>query len=228
MTSLYYKQKIFKLNYFTKYFINYNYLVDLGLHLGGHIKNAQMSNTSIIYGIRNNQAILSLAKTLYELKKVLKILETISFKRGVIYFVNSYISFQFICQTVFGEFNKYFLKNRKKLLEYLYVFSKWPSGFLTNNSIYFRSLKYKIKFPRLPHFGFNMDHSINLISIKEFKQILVPYCSLLDIKHFSLKTIFYGLASNGKSIDSCHFYLFNCLNSFYIGYYNEKLKFKLK
>lgn len=226
MNLIYYKQKKFKLNYFSKYFINYFYLLDLGLHFGGNYKYKHMTNSSLIYGFKNNQAILAITKTIYELKKILKILETISFKRGVIYFINSYFSFQLMCKNIFGFFNKYFLTRKKKLLEYIYVFSKWPAGFLTNNSIYFNKLKYQIKFPRLPHFGFLLDHFVNFISLKELKKILVPYSSLLDISTFNLNTLFYSLISNGKSIDSNSFYLFNCLNSFYIGYYNEKLKFK--
>lgn len=226
MITLYFNQKKFKLNYFSKYFINYFYLIDLGLHFGGHYKSKHMSNTSLIYGLQNNQTILNITKTVYELKKILKILETISFKRGVIYFVNSYLSFQIICKNLFGFFNKYLLTRKKKLLEYIYIFSKWPAGFLTNNTIYFNSLKYKIKFPRLPHFGFLLDHFVNFISLKELKKLYIPYSSLLDVTFFNLNTLFYGLVSNGKSIDACTFYLFNCLNSFYIGYYNEKLKFK--
>ena len=224
---IYIKQAKFKLNYFTKYFINYNYLLNLGLHLGGNYKLKHMTNSSLIYGFKHNQTILNLTKTLFELRKTLKIIETISFKRGVLYYVNNSITFQIACQNIFHTFNKYLLKKKKLLLEYIYNFSKWPAGFLTNNSIYFKSLKYKLKFPRLPHFGFLNDFFINFIALKEFKKIWVPYCNLIDITQFNLNYSYYTLISNGKSIDSTYFYLFNCLNSFYIGYHNEKFKFKL-
>lgn len=227
MIKPYYKQKNFKTTYFSKFFINYFYLINLGLHLGGYYTNKHMTNSSLIYGLKNNQAILSLTKLIYELKKILKIIETIAFKRGVLYFINSYVSFQLICKNILTQYNKYFLMKNKKLLEYVYIFSKWPAGFLTNNSIYFKSLKYKIKFPRLPHFGFLNDFFINFISLNEFKKIWIPYSSLIDIISFNINNTFYSLISNGKSIDVSNFYLFNCLNSFYIGYYNEKLKFKL-
>jgi hypothetical protein len=228
MVFLYYKQKKFKLNYFSKYFINYTYLLNLGLHLGGNYKSKHMTNSSIIFGFKNQQSILTLSKTLIELKKILKIIETISFKRGVIYYINNNITFQLACKNIFNMHNKYFLKQKKKLLEYIYIFSKWPAGFLTNNSIYFNSLKYKIKFPRLPHFGFLNDFFINFVSLKEFKKVYIPYSCSTDITTFNLNDIFYNIISNGKSIDSTYFYLFNCLNSFYIGYHNEKFKFKLR
>jgi hypothetical protein len=228
MIFLYYKQKKFKLNYFTKYFINYNYLLDLGLHLGGNYKYKHMTNSSLIYGFKQKQSILNLSQTLFELKKVLKIIETIAFKRGVLYYINHSITFQLTCQNVFFCFNKYLLKQKKTLLEYIYNFSKWSPGFLTNNSIYFNSLKHKLKFPRLPHFGFLNDFLLNYIALKEFKKIWIPYSTLNDITTFNITNVFYTLTSNGKSIDSTYFYLFNCLNSFYIGYHNEKLKFKFK
>lgn len=228
MIFLYYKQTKFKLNYFTKYFINYIYLLNLGLHLGGHYKSKHMTNSSLIYGFKQKQTILNLSKTLFELKKILKIVETISFKRGVLYYINNSITFQLACQNIFSSFNKYILKKKKTLLEYIYNFSKWPAGFLTNNSIYFNSLKYKLKFPRLPHFGFLNDFFINFIALKEFKKIWVPYSTLIDTSSFNINNMFYTINSNGKSIDSTYFYLFNCLNSFYIGYHNEKLKFKFK
>lgn len=226
MGLLHYNQARFKLNYFSKYFINYTYLLNLGLHLGGYHKLKHMTNTSLIYGLKQNQAILNLTKTFFELKKVLKIIETISFKRGVLYYINNLISFQLICKTLFNAYNKYCLKKKKTLLEYIYIFSKWPAGFLTNNNIYFNSLKYKLKFPRLPHFGFLNDFLLNLVSLKEFKKICVPYTNLMDTTTFCLTHNFFTIVSNGKSIESTIFYLFNCLNSFYIGYHNEKLKFK--
>lgn len=46
---LYFNQKQFKLNYFTKYFINYIYFIDLGLHLGGTNIHKHMTNTSLIF-----------------------------------------------------------------------------------------------------------------------------------------------------------------------------------
>lgn len=113
MIFLYYKQTKFKLNYFTKYFINYIYLLNLGLHLGGHYKSKHMTNSSLIYGFKQKQTILNLSKTLFELKKILKIVETISFKRGVLYYINNSITFQLACQNIFSSFNKYILKKKK-------------------------------------------------------------------------------------------------------------------
>ena len=106
----------FKINYFTKYFINYSYLLNLGLHLGGNYKLKHMTNSSLIYGFKQNQTILNLTKTLFELKKTLKIIETISFKRGVLYYVNNSITFQTACQNIFYTFNKYLLKKKKIII----------------------------------------------------------------------------------------------------------------
>lgn len=52
---LYFNQQSFKLKYFTKYFINYIYFLNLGLHLGGTSIHKHMTNTSLIYELSINK-----------------------------------------------------------------------------------------------------------------------------------------------------------------------------
>jgi hypothetical protein len=98
--------------------------------------------------------------------------------------------FQLVSKNIFSIFNNFFIKKKlnlyKKSIDFLYSFSKWAAGFLTNNNIYFNTLKTKIKYPRLPHFGFLNDFYINNIAAKEFKQICVPYSILSDIQSFNI------------------------------------------
>jgi ribosomal protein S2 len=221
-------QKNFKKLYFSRYYIHYLYLINLGLHLGGNIKSQHLTNLSIIYGKRSNHLILMLQKTLYELKKISKIIETISIQRGIFFFINSYSAFEIIMENLLFKLNSHLILRRKSYLHSIYIFSKWDAGFLTNNFVYFHNLKRKIKFPRLPHFNMVMDYNLNYIAVSESLRISVPYSSLSDIIGYKYNKTFYNIVSNGKSLDCISFYLANLLNAFYIGYYHEKLIFKRK
>jgi ribosomal protein S2 len=228
MTFHFNYQNKFKKLYFSRYYIYYLYLINLGLHLGGNFKSQHLTNLSIIYGKRSNHLILMLQKTLYELKKSLKIMENISFYRGIFFFINSCSVFEIIMKNLFLKLNSHFVLRNQAFLYSIYVFSKWDAGFLTNNFVYFHNLKRKIKFPRLPHFNIIMDYNLNYISISESLKLAIPYSSLSDVIGYKYNKIFYNIISNGKSLDCISFYLSNLLNSFFIGYYHEKLKFKRK
>jgi ribosomal protein S2 len=218
-------QNNFKKLFFSRYYIHYLYLTNLGLHLGGNLKSKHLTNLSIIYGKRYNHLVLILQKTLYELKKILKILENLSFHRGVFYFINSYTTFEIIMKNILNKLNSHFIFRENPLYS-LYVFSKWDAGFITNNFVYFHNLKRKIKFPRLPHFNMIMDYNLNYIPISESLRVSIPYSSLSDVIGYKYNKTFYNIISNGKSIDCISFYLSNLMNSFVIGYYNERLKYK--
>ena len=75
-------------------------------------------------------------------------------------------------------------------------------GFLTNNNVYFNNLKYKIKFPRLPHFGIFGDNDINKFGLNEFERLSIPFFSCIENQTTFFKNSCYSLASNCKSLDS--------------------------
>nr|AUO29191.1 hypothetical protein [Vannella croatica] len=100
--------------------------------------------------------------------------------------------FQLVSKNIFSVFNNFFIKKNIKvyiinLFIFYIVLVNGLLDFLTNNHVYFNTLKNEnIKYPRLPHFGFLNDFYINNIAAKEFKQICIPYSSLSDIQSFNL------------------------------------------
>lgn len=205
-----------------------------------------MSNLAILYGKRVFHGIICLQKIIYELKKNMKLLELIFIKKGMIYFINSYVGFNFILKNSMKQFFITLVKNKRKkkrlflsntkYLKYskiilkrkrlrkkgfflikpnICLLGKWFGGFLTNNFIFRKKLKHKA--PRLPHFGVIMDHNINEIPSAEFKKVTIPYSSLLDIIDFKFSKVFYGIPSNGKSLNCIGFYLSTTLNAYYNG-----------
>ena len=70
------------------------FVVDYGIHLGGHLKLLALETSSVIFGIRTSNIIINLSFTTLELLKVLKSLEGLGFERAVIYFINSILSFR--------------------------------------------------------------------------------------------------------------------------------------
>ncbi len=81
----------FKTKFNIKYIINYHFLIKHGLQFGGHRQNLNIRTSSLIFGQKESNLILNMNLLILELKKVNKIIEGLSFKRGVIYLVNSYL-----------------------------------------------------------------------------------------------------------------------------------------
>lgn len=95
----------------SKLFLNY------GIQLGGHIQLLILTTTSVIYGIRTNNIIIDINKTLLELIKVLKILEGLGFCRSVLYFVNSIITIRSSLYHTYGYYNRHlFFPGKFKIL----------------------------------------------------------------------------------------------------------------
>lgn len=92
-------------------------VLNYGVHLGGHTQLLILTTSSVSFGIRSNNIVINLSKTLLELTKVLKILEGLGFCRSVIYFVNSIISLRSSFYYSYGYYNKHlFFPGRLKIL----------------------------------------------------------------------------------------------------------------
>ena len=125
-----------KFNYNFINTLNYNFLIDKGLHLAGHKLNYNIRNSSIIYGKRQNYLILDLIKNSLQYKKILKLIEIISFKRGVVYFIQNNTTFKFNSLLVKNPGVHLLKRNTdSKYLESVFLFNKWTPGFLTNNEL---------------------------------------------------------------------------------------------
>ena len=189
-----------KFNYNFINTLNYKYLIDQGLHLAGSKLNYNILNSSIIYAKRQNFLILDLIKNSIQFKKVLKIIEVISFKRGVVYFIQNNIIFKFNSLLVKNPGVHLLKRNTdSKYLESVFLFNKWTPGFLTNNNVFFNQLKKTLLFPRLPHFGIIGDHNTNLYILKEFIKLNIPTSSCIDINSRITELSLYNLTFNGKS-----------------------------
>ena len=180
--------------------LNYKYLIDQGLHLGGHKINYNIKNSSIIYGKRKNFLILNIIKNFIQFNKTLKLIELITFKRGTIYFIQNNNNLKFDSLLVRNP-GVHLLKkaNKPKYFGLLAFFNKWTPGFLTNNKIFFDQLKKKLSFPNLPHFGIIGDHNLNKYILKEFLKTNIPTSSCLDIYSENSELSVYNLIFNSHS-----------------------------
>jgi ribosomal protein S2 len=192
-----------KFNYNFINTLNYKYLIDKGLHLAGSKLNYNIRNSSIVYAKRQNLLLLDLIKNSIQFKKILKLIEIISFKRGVIYFIQNNTIFKFNSLLVKNPGVHLLKRNTdSKYLESVFLFNKWTPGFLTNNFVFFNQLKKKLSFPRLPHLGIIGDHNMNLYILKEFIKLNIPTASCIDVNSQNTELSLYNLTFNGKSQDA--------------------------
>lgn len=97
-----FKFKLKNNNIFTSKF-----MLQYGIHLGGHIHLLQIEISSIIFGIRTKNSIINLNSTSLELIKVLNIVKNLGLQRQIIYFINSILSFRLCFKYTFNKFNKH-------------------------------------------------------------------------------------------------------------------------
>ena len=99
------------LKYFSKLKNNYNFsskfIINYGIHLGGHIHLIKTETSSIIYGIRTQNVIINLNLMSLELIQTLNIIKGLGLNRCIIYFVNSTLNFRLAFKSSFNNFNKH-------------------------------------------------------------------------------------------------------------------------
>lgn len=88
-------------------FFTSKFMLQYGVQLGGHFRLMQAEASSIVFGVRTQNSIINLNFTSSELMKTFGIIKLLGFKRGVIYFINSIISFRLCCKYSFDKFNKH-------------------------------------------------------------------------------------------------------------------------
>jgi len=93
-------------------------LVNVGVQLGGHLQLLKLTTTSVVFGVRNSNAIINLNTTLIELKKVNRGIEGLGYGRATVYFINSMISMATLFRKNFNYYNKHlFFPFRQKIIE---------------------------------------------------------------------------------------------------------------
>lgn len=83
------------------------FLLQYGIHLGGHLKLLAIETSSIIYGIRTLNMVINLNFTAVELVKTLKIIEGLGYTRSIVYYINSVLNFRLSFKSSFGRFNRH-------------------------------------------------------------------------------------------------------------------------
>lgn len=83
------------------------FMLQYGIHLGGHIQLLQIETSSIVFGIRTKNTIINLNFTSLELSKVFNLIKSLGFNRAIIYFINSTLSFRLCFKYSFNKFNKH-------------------------------------------------------------------------------------------------------------------------
>lgn len=82
-------------------------ILKYGIHLGGHERLLCIETSSIVFGVRTRNIVINLNKTSLELAKVLKVLEGLGSVRGVLYFINSSLSFRLSFKNTFSNYNRH-------------------------------------------------------------------------------------------------------------------------
>ena len=82
-------------------------LLSYGICLGSHKHTLQLITSSVVFGLRSQIAIINLNMTLIELVKISKLLEGFGFQRGILYYINSIVSFRHSFITCFNTYNKH-------------------------------------------------------------------------------------------------------------------------
>ena len=106
------------------------FVLQYGIHLGGHLQLLCVETSSIVFGVRTKNIILNLNLTIVELIKVLNTIKGLGFKRTIIYFINSTLNFRLAFKSSFEQYNKHLffpasIKIRNVLKKFrLLLFSK--------------------------------------------------------------------------------------------------------
>lgn len=95
----------FKLKH--NYVFTSKFLLQYGIQLGGHISLMQPDTSSIVFGVKTQNNIINLNLTSLELMKTFEIIKRLGYRRAIIYFINSMISFRLCCKYSFNTFNKH-------------------------------------------------------------------------------------------------------------------------
>lgn len=151
----------------------------------------------------------------------------------------------------FLGFRRYsFFRAGISLLKKFFISSKWPFGFLSNNSgfkhffknVYHDEVKVG-KFineweekvdqfidyvPLLPHYGFIGDHRLNFWIVNEFRCASVPHNSFIDSTTNKACFSMYGVPGNGCSLDTSMIFIILMISNYFSGYNEQIYKFNLK
>lgn len=164
--------KLYKNNKFTSKF-----MLKTGIHLGGHISLLDLTTTSVVFGLRNNNIIINLTSVSIELLKVLNLIEGLGYGRSIVYFINSILGFRLAFKNSFYTYNKHvFLPSFLGKLSMKNIFKKLYIGYLK---------KYK--------------HQTNSIFLRKKLRFFEKSGQYLLRKVFACSKWSYGFISNSKT-----------------------------
>ena len=245
----------FNLNFNKYYNFSYKLLVLSGLHLGGNIQNFDLSNSSVIYGIRTANVIINLILTSLEMIKSFKVFEASGLNRQTVYYINSSFGSRTSVKDIYQSFNihlgTHFYKKDSdhfkkikysKLENSMFYLSNWPNGFLSNRRSFCKyftkvyrctvlQLFYKKNYffdwlPRRASSGVLTNTNLNIK--KEFMYYGIPCLTLGDVFYAKTQSDLigtYNLPSNSCSYEVSSFYISICLAAYIYGYYKLVIQF---
>lgn len=146
------KSKLLKKNYNDSF--SAKFLLQYGLHLGGHLQLLNIETSSIVFGVRTGNSIINLNYTALELVNILKLIKNMGFKRSIIYFINSSMSFRLSFKHTFNVFNRHLffpihikINNVLKKFKFLFL-PRFKVKKIIYKRVKFRLLKKKAFFLR--------------------------------------------------------------------------------
>jgi ribosomal protein S2 len=196
----------------------YGRLISCGFQLGGNTMVGFLRGTSVVYGIKNKNYVIKVSLTGLQLKKSIKIIYRYLKRKSTFYFVHSHFGFRLLMKQLHRKTNVLYLtfhrfvkssSNKSKVYELfsgfmkkIYFISNWKPGLVTNRLGFFdmrKKKKISIKFPK---YGFVNDYKINFICVKEFKNVRVPFSSLINLNASNTFFGFFDIPGNGTSYDT--------------------------
>jgi hypothetical protein len=156
-------------------------LLSLGLIYGGHISLANITTLSSVYGLRTRNLIININKTALELTKLLTIITGIGYERGIIYFINSILSFSIPFLNSFNKYNRHLFFPTHFSLKIEHAFKRFSFLKLSKKT------RYKIRLYKM---------------LNRRKRFLLRSGKALLRKFFISSKWSYGFVSNAKTFFS--------------------------
>lgn len=90
---------------FKNVMFNIRFISSFGINLGGNLHFLQLTTSSIVFGIRTKNLIIDLNKSGIELMNICQKIEDLGYRRCVLYFVNSILSFRVSMKNLYDRYN---------------------------------------------------------------------------------------------------------------------------